>query len=194
MKLVQKCLTFIKENKIIVAALAVVLLSFVFLALPGQFAHYGVNILNSKNPSDRYFYWLSGYEWFFGTKTTLVTGVKLGSASAQGIAIFVMLILCIPGLLFSKKSSFVAMLTSLALVTIAILFFTISAAGAKSYPNWHIPAENNEYTLMGWVPYVLGAFIMLAGLAMCYRTFLVLKAEIKSPTQPKGPTYSYLKK
>ena len=193
MKLVQKCLTFIKENKIIVAALAVVLLSFVFLALPGQFAHYGVNILNSKKPSDRYFYWLSGYEWFFGTKTT-ITDVKLGSASAQGIAIFVMLILCVPGLVFSKKSSFVAMLTSLALVTIAILFFTISAAGAKSYPGWHIPAENNEYTLMGWVPYVLGAFIMLSGLAMCYRTFKVMKEEVARPTQPKGPSYSYLKK
>ena len=193
MKLIGKCIAFCKENKIIVAALAVVLLSFVFLALPGQFAHYGVNVLSSKS-SDRYLYWLNGYEWFFGTKTTTALEVKLGSASAQGIAIFVMLILCIPGLLFSKKSSFVAMLTSLALVTISILFFTISAAGAKAYPNWHIPAKDNEYTLMGWVPYFLGAVILLAGLAMCYRTFLVMKDEVKHPTTSKDPTYSYLKK
>lgn len=193
MKLVGKCLAFCKENKIIVFALAVVLLSFVFLALPGQFAHYGVNILGSKKASDRYFYWLNGYQWFFGTKTTALD-VKLGSASAQGITIFVMLILCVPGLLFSKKSSFVALLTSLALVTIAILLFTISVAGAKCYPNWHIPADDHEYTLMGWVPYFLGSFIILAGGAMCYRTFLVMKDEIKRPSQPKGPTYSYLKK
>ncbi len=188
-----KFVKFVKENKIIVAALVVVLLSFVFLALPGQFAHYGVNILSSKKLSDRYSYLLNGYQWFFATESTAL-GTKLGTASAQGIAIFVMLILCVPGLLFSKKSSFVAMLTSLALVTIAILFFTISAAGPKSYPNWHIPADNHEYTLMGWVPYVLGSLIMLAGLAMCYRTFLVMKDEVKNPTTSKGPSYSYLKK
>ena len=193
MKLVNKCLAFCKENKIIVAALAVVLLSFVFLALPGQFAHYGVNILSSKKLSDRYSYLLNGYQWFFATESTAL-GTKLGTASAQGITIFVMLILCVPGLLFSKKSSFVAMLTSLALVTIAILFFTISAAGPKSYPNWHIPADDHEYTLMGWVPYFLGSFILIAGGFMCYRTFLVMKDEVKHPTSTKGPTYSYLKK
>ena len=192
MKLVGKCLTFVKENKIIVFALAVVLLSFIFLALPGQFAHYGVLNLNSKVASERFLYRLSGYEWIFGTKEN-VLGNKIGSASAQGIAIFVMLILCVPGLLFSKKSSFVALLTSLALVVIAILFFTISAAGYKAYPNF-LPAKDHEYSLMLWVPYVLGAFIIIAGGLMCYRTFLVMKDEVKRPAQPKGPTYSYLKK
>ena len=191
MKLVGKCLAFIKENKIIVAALAVVLLSFVFLALPGQFAHYGVLKLDSKVPSERFAYRLSGYQWIFATEKN-VLGNKIGSVPAQGVAIFVMLILCVPGLLFSKKSSFVALLTSLALVVIAILFFTVSKAGLKAYPTFW-PAKDHEYSLMLWVPYVLGGLIVVAGLAMCYRTFKVMKEEVKRPTQPKGPTYSYLK-
>ena len=191
MKLVGKCLQFCKENKIIVCALVVVLLSFVFLALPGQFAHYYPDVVVKGHQTFKYN--LNGYQWFFGTfKDGL--GNKIGSASAQGIAIFVMLILCIPGLLFSKKSSFVALLTSLALVTIAVLFFTISAAGPKAYPNWHIPEADHKYSLICWVPYVLGALIILAGGAMCYRTFLVMKDEVKHPTASKGPTYSYLKK
>ena len=193
MKLIQKCVAFCKENKIIVAALVVVLLSFVFLALPGQFSHYGLDVLSKGH--NTYFYNLSGYQFMFGIAKHRLTGDDMPGivASAQGIAIFVMLILCVPGLLFSKKSSFVSLLTSLALVTIAILFFTISAASAKSVP-LHEPAKNNEYSLISWVPYFLGGFIMLAGLAMCYRTFLVMKNEIKHPTQAKGPTYSYLKK
>lgn len=192
MKLVGKCIAFVKENKVITLALAVVLLSFVFLALPGQFAHYGVLNLHSKVASERFLYRLNGYEWMFGTREN-VLGDKIGSASAQGIAIFVMLILCIPGLVFSKKSSFVALLTSLALVVIAILFFTISAAGLKAYPNF-LPAKDHEYSLMNWVPYVLGSLIIIAGGLMCYRTFLVLKDEAKRPVSSKGPTYSYLKK
>lgn len=190
MKLVGKCINFCKENKIIVAALAVVLLSFVFLALPGQFGHY---LLDStvKKPYT-YNYNLSGYGFMFGIAKHKYTGEQLSDFKpvAQGIAIFIMLILCVPGLLFSKKSSFVALLTSLSLVTIAILFFTISAASPVVGKSSNADAR----IYMDWVPYVLGGLIMLVGLAMCYRTFLVLKEEAKSPTQPKGPSYSYLKK
>ena len=186
-----KVIKFIKENKIIVFALAVVLLSFVFLALPGQFAHYNVSGYVKNHYTFKYN--LNGYQWFFGTFKDHL-GNKIGSASAQGITIFVMLILCVPGLIFSKKSSFVALLTSLVLITVAILFFTISAAGPKAYPLWHVKAKDSEYSLMLWVPYLLGSLIILAGGAMCYRTFLVMKDEIKHPTTAKGPTYSYLKK
>ena len=193
MKLIGKCVAFCKENKIIVAALAVVLLSFVFLSLPGQFAHYDVSGYEKGHYTFNYN--LSGYQFMFGIAKFKGVGDNMPgiSASAQGIAIFVMLILCIPGLLFSKKSSFVSLLTTLALIVISILFFTISAASAKSVP-LHYPETNNKYSLILWVPYLLGAFILLAGGAMGYRTFLVMKDEIKRPSQPKGPTYSYLKK
>ena len=178
---------FIKENKIIVLALVIVLLSFGFLALPGQFAHY------SANGKNTFFYNLSGYQWMFGTAKNSL-GNEIGSASAQGIAALALLALCVPGLLFSKKSSFVALLTTLALITVSILFFSISAAGPKAYPNWHIQPADNDYALILWVAYVIGGLLILAGALMGYRTFKVMKDEVKSPAKAKGPTYSYLHK
>ena len=188
MKLLGKCITFIKENRIIVFALCIVLLSFVFLALPGQFAHYGFNI--SSKASTRWNYHLSGYQWIFGTYTTKYTDTTLGGPVAQGIAAFVMLILCVPGLLFSKKSSFVALLTSLALIVISILFFTISVPGRDIYKE----IKPEDYSFMSWVPYVIASFVLLAGGLMAYRTVLVMKDEIKHPSQSKGPSYNYLHK
>ncbi len=184
---------FLKENKVILFALLVVLLSFGLLAIPGQFAHYGPLNLSSKVASERFLYRLSGYQWIFGTVETKL-GAKIGSASAQGIAAFSILALCVPGLLFSKKSSFVALLTTLALITVSILFFSISAAGPKAYPNWHIQPADNDYALILWVAYVIGGLLILAGALMGYRTFKVMKDEVKSPAKAKGPTYSYLHK
>ena len=184
---------FLRENKAIVFALLVVLLSLGLLALPGQFAHYGPLNLSSKVASERFLYRLSGYQWIFGTVENKL-GSKIGSASAQGIAAFSLLVLCVPGLIFSKKSSFVALLTTLALVTVSVLFFSISAAGVKSYPNWHIQPKDNAYALILWVAYVIGGLLILAGGLMGFRTFKVMKDEVKRPSQSKGPTYSYLHK
>ena len=181
----------LRENKAIVFALLVVLLSLGLLALPGQFAHYGPLNLSSKVASERFLYRLSGYQWIFGTVENKL-GSKIGSASAQGIAAFALLALSAVGLLFSKKSSFVALLTSLALITAAILFFSISAAGPKCYPNWHIRPTDNSYSLILWVPYVIGGLTILAGGLMLYRTVMVMKDEVKSPAQSKS-SYSYLK-
>ena len=189
-----KAIKFIKENKVIMFALCVVLLSFVFLALPGQFAHYGPLNLSSKVASERFKYFYNGYQWMFATKEDIL-GNQIGKPVAQGIAAFVMLILCVPGLLFSKKSSFVSLLTSLALITVSILYFTISAAGFKCYTGFDfMQPEDHAYYLILWVPYLIASFLIIAGLLMGYRTFLVMKSEIKSPSQSKGTTYSYLKK
>ena len=57
-----KVIKFVKENRVIVFALCVVLLSFILLALPGQFAHYGPLNLSSKVASERFLYRLSGYQ------------------------------------------------------------------------------------------------------------------------------------
>ena len=176
---------FLKENKIIVLALIIVLLSFGFLALPGQFAHY------AANGKKTFFYNLNGYQWMFGTIEN-ISGNKIGSASAHGIAALSLLGLCVPGLLFSKKSSFVALLTTLAMITVAVLFFTISAAGAKAYPTFHNYGKGDY--LYGWVPYLLGGLIVASALLMGYRTFKVMRDEVKRPAQAKGPTYNYLHK
>ena len=189
-----KVIRFIKENKIIVFALCVVLLSFGLLALPGAFAHYGPLNLSSKVASERFKYFYNGYQWMFATKED-VLGNQIGKPVAQGIAAFAMLVVCVPGLLFSKKSSFVALLTSLALITISVLYFSISAAGFKCYTGYDfMQPENHAYYLILWVPYVIGGLTVIAGGLMLYRTILVMRDEVKSPTQSKGPTYSYLKK
>ena len=187
-----KLVNFIKENKIIVLALVIVLLAFGLLALPGQFAHYDLNSLNGKAT---YKYNLSGYQWIFGTVKKLYTknDEKIGKAVASGIAAIVLLGLSFVGLCFSKKSSFVALLTSLALITVSILFFTCSAAGLKAYPDYK-PAENHDFTLMSWVPYVVASLTLIAGGLMLYRTILVMKSEVQHPTTNKGPSYSYLRK
>lgn len=185
-----KLVKFIKENKVIVFALAIVVLSLVLLALPGQYAHYGVGPIRDGKAT--YAFYLSGYQWMFGTVENVV-GDKIGSAVPSVIAALVLLGLSFIGLLFSKKSSFVALLVSLALVVVAVLFFTTSPAGFKAYPNF-LPAEDGDFTYMSWVPYVVASFTLIAGGLMMYRTVLVMRDEIKHPSQPKGPTYSYLHK
>ena len=188
-----KLVKFIKENKIICLTLVVVFLTFVLLALPGQFAHYDVGpIVNGRAT---YRFNLNGYQWFFGTVTKKLGDdeINIGSAVPSGIAAFVLLILSFIGLLFSKKSSFVSLLVSLALVVVAVLFFTSSAAGLKAYPNYPL-SEEGDYTNMSWVPYVVASLSLISGGLMMYRTVLVLKEEVKKPSQGKGTSYSYLHK
>ena len=177
------------KDKIILIALVIVILSFVLLALPGQYAHFLVIKVGAKNT---YQYYLSGYEWMFGTVKNSV-GESIGSAVGSGIAALVMLALSFVGLLFSKKSSFVSLLVSLALIVVAILFFTSSSASVTPYANVYEVSDGN-FSNMSWVPYVLGALTLIAGGLMGYRTVRVMIAETKRPSQPKGPSYSYLHK
>ena len=58
-----KLVKFLKENKIITLALAIVILSFVFFALPGQYAHFVPK--NTTVSPKTYEFYLSGYEWMF---------------------------------------------------------------------------------------------------------------------------------
>lgn len=179
-----KLIKFVKENKIITFSLFVIVLAFIFLALPGQFAHYGIGIKST------YLYDISGYQFIFGTLKDSA-GNAVGKCVGQGIAIFVMLILTVAGLVFSKKSSFVCMLTGLSLLVISILFFTISVAGQKVYVAFDVIGKYKY----GWVPYLLGALILVAAGLVIYKTVLMMKDEIKHPTASnKGPTYNYLHK
>ena len=181
----------LSKSKIIIFAIVIVALSLIFLALPGQFAHYGIKEIGPRNT---YQYNLSGYQWMFGTVAkSYDSSSKIGSAVPAGIAALVLLGLSFIGLLFSKKSSFVSLLVSLALITVAILFFCSPAAGRKAYPSF-LPAEDGDYTLMSWVPFVNASLTLIAGGLMMYRTVLVMKEETKRPNQPKGPSYSYLHK
>lgn len=182
-----KVIKFIKENKAIVFALCIVLLSFGLLALPGQFAHYGLLTAN------KFKYNFSGYQWMFGLGKDPYTDNQVGKAVPQAIVALSFLVLCVPGLLFSKKSSFVSLLTSIILVATSILFFTISLAGEKAYQDIG-PVKLDNYSYILWVPYVIGGLLILAGGLMLFRTIRAMKDEIKNPSQPKGPSYNYLHK
>jgi len=181
-----KLLAFIKQNKIIVLALLIVLLSFGLLALPGQFAHYGIDYISGNKI--HYVYNMSGYQWIFNLEVK--PDIKIGKVVPHGIAIIALLALCVPGLLFSKKSSFVSLITSLALIVVAIMLFAISSYAPKFYD---FP-KLDKGTHMSWVPYVIAGLTLLAGGLMGYRTFKVMRSEVARPTQQKGPSYSYLKK
>lgn len=175
------------KDKIILLTLFVIVLSFVLLALPGQYAHFGIEKIG------QYRYNLSGYQWMFGTVKDEAKEA-IGSAVGSGIAALVLLGLSFIGALFSKKSSFVSLLVSIALITVAILFFTTSAASAKAYSKVFVLSEDGDFTNTSWVPYVIGALTLIAGALMMYRTVKVMQQEVKSPSQPKGPSYSYLHK
>ena len=189
-----KLLKFVKENKAIVFALVVVALAFGLLALPGQFAHWNPNGATEKIVTS-YKDNLSGYQWMFGTYEPAY-GSKEYPAFAQGISMFVLLVVSVPGLIFSKKSSFVSLLTSIVLVVLSILFFTSSVATVKAYDLqvWTKDVGGPRFYAVTWLPYVLGGLILLAGAALGYRTFKVMKSETGRPNQPKGPSYSYLHK
>lgn len=196
-KLISKVVSFVKENKIVCFALAVIVLSFIFLALPGQFVRWGIY---QKELGGKYFfkYSLSGYEFIFN-KGKDIYGNPLGAkVVGQGVIIIVFLALSFVGLCFSKKTSFFTMLTGLVLIVTAILFFTISGAMYKCYPNFvQLYGENDKrISLMKWVPYLLGALIVIAGILVTYKAVMMMKDEIKHPVQDhkKEPTYNYLKK
>ena len=190
-----KILKFVKENKIIVFALAVIVLSFIFLALPGQFARYGIGALEGKHYEWKY--QLSGYQFIFN-KGKDILGNPIGTkVVGQGVVIIVFLAVCVPGLLVSNKTSFFTMLTGLLLVATSILFFTISKAGHACYP-YETPVDldgNKLASLIKWVPYLLGSLIVIAGVLVVYKAVMMMKNEIKHPVASnKAPTYNYLKK
>lgn len=176
-----KLIKFVKENKIVIFSLFVIALTFVFLALPGQFSEYG--LIQGKE----FEYKLSGYQFIFGYENHDLPNKPV----AQGIAIFVMLVLTFGALIFSKKSSFVSLLCGLSLLVISILFFTISVAGQKVYAQWDL---TNDFKY-GWVAYLSGALILIAAGLVIYRTVIMMKNEIKHPAPvSKGPSYNYLHK
>lgn len=182
-----KIIKFVKENKIVVFALAVIILSFIFLALPGQFAH--ADLVPNKGFSTKF----GGYEFIFNTKED-VLGNAYGKVVGAGVAAIVMLALSVVGLIFSNKSSFVTIVTGLMLITVSILFFTMEKSAINTYGSIHTFWYNDMYHIINWVAYVCGGLIVIAGALVVYKSIMMMKDEIKHPAKAKGPTYNYLKK
>lgn len=177
-----KIINFVKENKVFTFALVVLALSLGLLAIPG-FAR--TNFMAGEFKTK-----LSGYQTFFNTETTVGLDVKiLKGVCGAGIAAFVMIIVSMVGIVFSKKSSFVAFLTGLALLTISILFFSMEASVNKI-----VPIVYKDHASCGFVTYLIAALILIASGLVIYKSVLMMKDEIKHPAKSKGTTYNYLKK
>lgn len=182
----KKVISFIRENKIISLAIAIVVLSLILLAIPG-FAKFGLR------GEGKYIYHSNGYRLFFGgVKSIVPEADNVGGTVGAGIAAFVLLIVGGVAAGFSKKSSFVMMLTSLELIATAIVFFTMKGSIEKAYAAFALVEKD---LVIGFINYFIGAIVLIAGLLLGYKTVMVMKDEIKHPTKSSsGPTYNYLKK
>ena len=171
---------FIKENKLAVLSISVIVLSAIFLALPGQFATY------HYSP-----YAASGYEFFFNTITHEYNSVKLGNGIiGSGIAILILFVFGIASICLGKKSSFFVLLASIFNLVPAILFFCMENQAKSHYPAYVFEGK----PICGWVTYVCGALLILVALYLGYKAVRMMINEVKHPSAPKGPSYNYLKK
>lgn len=173
---------FLKENKLAVLSIGAIVLCAIFLALPRQFAHFGI-------VGDGYLHYLSGYQFFFNTyKNTL--GNAIGNVVGAGIAIIVLAVVAIALICLWKKSSFFVLLAAIVNLVISILFFNMENFAAKAYP--FTPFEGRSF--VGWPTYVCGALLILVALYLGYKAVRMMINEVKHPSAPKGPSYNYLKK
>lgn len=174
---------FIKENKVFVIALAVIVLCGILLGLPGQSFHTVPFVDGFKEH-------FNCYKFMFGRCET-TAGVAFGKVVPAGIACVVLVGLSIAGLFFSNKSSFIAMLTGAAMLVASILMFTFTKSGYKAYGMY----LDKNFGGMGWAVWVSASLMLLASALVIYKAVLMLKDEMKRPAKSNnGPSYNYLKK
>ena len=130
---------------------------------------------------------ISGYQFFFHAVSE-VYGSKSGmkGVSGLGIASIVLMVLALASYIFYKKSSALVMLGGLLNVATSILFFAMEASKNNVY------GDNRTLCNVGWVAYVIGALLILTGLASIYYSFRSMQKEKKEIATKKN--YSYLKK
>jgi len=175
---------FLKQNKLAVLSIAIIVLVAILLAIPGQFAHFGI-------VGDKYTHYLSGYQFIFNTYTNNL-GNQIGqSVVGGGIAIIVFMPISIALICLGRKSSFFVLLSAIANVVIASLFFSMENFARHCYPSFQV-FEGRFF--ISWVAYVCGAFVVLLAIYQGYKAIMMMKDEIKHPAAPKGPSYNYLKK
>lgn len=172
---------FLKENKLAVISIGAIVLMMLLLLIPG-FAHYDPNHKVLAN----------GYEFFFNLKTRpgqLTTPIPYGSGIVgAGVAVFVLAGLAVAMFCIAKLSSFFVLLGGLFDLSLSIIFFSMEAGARKVYKLY----DNGNIT--GWVTYIIAVILLAAAAYAIYKAIMMMKDEVKHPSQPKGPSYNYLKK
>lgn len=174
---------FIKENKLAVLSVVAVVVCAILLAIPGQYAHFGI-------VTDTYTYKLSGYQLFFNTGVDKI-GNALGSLVGGCVAILVLAALGLISIFFGKKSSFFVLLAAIFDLVVASLFFGMENFVAKSYTRFRT-FEGKFF--VSWPNYICASIFILLAIYLGYKAIMMMKDEIKHPSTPKGPSYNYLKK
>lgn len=172
---------FLKENKVAVLSIGAIVLMMLLLLIPG-FARFDANSEIKAN----------GYEFFFNLKTKpgqLSTPLHYGTGIVgSGVAVFVLAGLTIGMFCIAKFSSFFVLLGGLLNLTNSILFFSMEAGARKVYPLW----DNGN--ICGWVTYIIAIILLAAAAYAIYKAIMMMRDEVKHPSQPKAPSYNYLKK
>ena len=166
-----------KVRIVVIASLAAIVVAFGLLAIPMFIVPNNYASLES----------ISGYQFFFHAVDTVyeknshITGV-----SGLGIASIVLMALAVCSYVFSKKSSAFSMLGGLLNVAASVLFFMMEVSKKHVYGSYY------TFVTVGWVAYVIGALLVLTGLASIYLSFRLMQSEKKDIATKKN--YSYLKK
>lgn len=167
-----------KIRLVVYASIAAIVLSLGLLAIPQFIVPNDVPVLGS----------ISGYQFFFhAVSETYEKNSHIQGVSGLGIASIVLMALALSSYLFSKKTSALVMFGGLLNVATAILFFAMEASKKHMYGAYY------SFVNVGWIAYVIGALLMLTGLASLYGAFRLMQLEKKQITTQKN-TYSYLKK
>lgn len=166
-----------KVRLVVIASLAAIVVALGLLAIP-QFIISHVNV-----PSEA----ISGYQFFFhAVSERYANNSTLTGVSGLGIASIVLMALALASYIFYKKSSALVMLGGLLNVATSILFFAMEASKKNLY------GQRHEWFSVGWTAYLIGALLILTGLASIYYSFRSMQKEKKEIATKKN--YSYLKK
>lgn len=175
-----------KRSIVVLFSLAVIVLTLVFFALPGQFA----TIYNSHNDFEGAdLSAMGGYEFIFGGSKYVQNNCYAGKAmvSASGIAFIVLIVLAVVCYVFQKKSSALLLLAGIIMLVATILLFCVKG--------WINDLEvNHQGSSVGlWVPYLCASLLALSTIATLYVAISELVIESRQPYTPKKESYSYLK-
>lgn len=161
-------------------AVAVAVITFGLLAIPG-FLKLAPHSLN-------------GYEMIFRAKLKYNNGDWFNYLKSNGnydvcvIGIIALVCTLFSGvsITFDKKSSALDILGGILMLFSALVFFAMQGWAIICYKR-----TNFSECGVGPVAYIIGALQLIAGAAMTYKGFTLLKQE---KSDPKSMSYSYLKK
>ena len=172
---------------VVIAAFAVIALTLIFFALPGQFTQ----LISIAGPyGDKLP--MGGYEFIFGgsEKARLLQTLSTNAiVSGAGIAFLILLVVAVVCYVFSKKSSALLLLAGIVMLTSTIMLFCV-----KSWINTCYPDYKGEGGSVGlWVPYLSASLLAVVTIATLYVAIKEIVKEARQPYAPKKSSYSYLK-